>query len=170
MCYFIFPLIFCLFDDENKRVNYLSIISISSFLLAVNIGLKVGTPNFYKKIEIMTTRFSPFCLGVFIANEARCNAKIPFGAYIFAFLCLFLPIMNSSVFNRYSRGLCTIACLFFVMLMLEILEIFIPVVQKVIVRVFSLIGKFTLELYLTHVAIRRCLQGGVCIFANFLTF
>lgn len=156
VCYFIFPYLFHYIDEDHSDSRLLSIIN---FTLIMNIILYVFYNKLYANINIMTLRFFPFIFGIYIGKWSYQKKEISFyNCFVIIILSILMILLRLSMKSLLVRiGVFSLA--FGVCFLLTILfeRINKTKLYKVINKVFSKIGEYTLELYLTHVCVRTIL-------------
>ena len=157
VCYIIFPYLFDYIDSGNSISK---MINIFTFITVVAMIFNLYSADFFSKTNIALLRFPAFFLGCFIGKASYNNEKIPKEASIVPILAiLLLPLRKTSktLLSRYILGLFGITLFVCIAIFMELLNRkttkTIPL-QKLV----EWFGKYSLELYLTHVALRDILN------------
>ena len=152
ICYLIFPLIYKLI---NKSKDSISIIKIVSLIIIIIIGIFFINklyPTFFSKSNIMLLRIIPFILGVLLGKLSYNNKKINYYIIIFILgLLSILLVRFNLIYNRLFLFAFNISLLFFI---ISIVDLFIKK-KDLVCKPFIFLGKYSLEIYLVHVAIRK---------------
>lgn len=165
LCYLFFPYIFYLFDnEENEQKDFSYVLIFFALFMACNTALYVSNKTLFNNISIMTLRFFPFVFGVFIGKQAYNKKEIP-SFYNLIILCsLFLMLLfvllkkQNPLFHRNTLMLFNMTLLYFFLRFMDFIEIKVQWLWKAINVTCSFFGKITLELFLTHVAIRNVMN------------
>lgn len=155
VCYLMFPYIF---DFIDRPGSFSKVINVFIFITVIGIVLDLYNHDFFSNINIALLRFPMFFLGGIIGKASWNKELIPKHSWVILVLALvLLSIKDSSkiLLSRYILGIFGIAVIFCVAILLEYLE------GKISYRIYNSIykslcwfGNYSLELYLTHVAIR----------------
>ena len=152
ICYLIFPFIYKLI---NKSKDSMSIIKILSIIIVLIIGLffiNKFYPTFFSKTNIMLLRFIPFILGILLGKFSLNNKKIKYYIIIFILgLFSFLLVRFNLIYNRLFLFMFNLSIMFFIILIIDI----ISKKRDLVIKPFSFLGKYSLEIYLVHVAVRK---------------
>lgn len=153
ICYLIFPYVFEYIDSPGSKAKMANIFI---FITVIAMLLQLYNVDFFNKINIALLRFPAFFAGCFIGKASYDNKKISIDCYVLIILSiLILPLKNNSgvLLYRYILGLFGIASFILIAIILELLSsrnIKLAFLQKII----EWFGNYSLELYLTHVALR----------------
>ena len=157
ICYFIFPV---LFNYINNSKNVDEVVT-KTLLLAVIVTLfnemfRTGNPVLYSRTSLMTLRFFSFFVGILFGYLSYNKEKIKTSHIVSMVLCLFVIVLANSqneTIRTISRFLsATSFCILLVLLLSKIDKNKVINFFKKIIEWF---GKYSLELYLLHVSIRR---------------
>ena len=160
-CYLIFPYVFDIFESAQNRIQeqmYLAVVFIIVILFAVFLRDKL--PEVYDQYEVALLRVPWFFAGCMLGKASYEKRELRSGLLFFIILSiLLLPlrdygdgIVNRNVLAAFNLSLCFM--LIIVLNGLEKVKVFKPLVY-VFTAVTGFFGKYSLELYLTHVAFRR---------------
>lgn len=158
VCYLIYPYIFHYIDSSNSISKMLNIFL---FFTIISMMFELYNPDFFSNINIALLRFPAFFLGSFIGKESYYNHPIPVEAGILAVLAFaLLPLKATSkiLLSRYIIGFFGIVLFVCIALVLEVLSrkgIKILFLKAII----EWCGNYSLELYLTHVALRSIMNS-----------
>ena len=157
ICYLLFPYVYDYIDSpgsKNKMGN------IFVFVTVVGIMLQLYNPTFFARANIALLRFPAFFLGCFVGKASYKKKPMKMEYYLLCILALIvLPLVNTSglFLNRYLWGAGGIAAFVLIAVGLEVLErknVKLTIIKKIV----EWFGKYSLELYLTHVAVRYIMQ------------
>lgn len=153
ICYLIFP--YC-FDYINGSHSKSKIINIFLFFTVLGIVFHLYNPELFSNINIALLRFPAFFIGSIIGKFSYENRKIPKEACVLLFLAILLLSTKSSstlVLSRYILGLFGISFSILLAILLELADqnnLKMTPIKKFV----EWCGSYSLELYLTHVALR----------------
>lgn len=159
ICYLVYPYLFAYIEqDDRDKVKMLQIFTLIT-LVAVLFALY--NPSFYGRIEIALTRFPVFFAGALIGKASYQDKKISFGSLgvlLFSLLAILLRTTSKGLLSRYIVGIYAIAIF---VLTAIVLEVFARRGLKCnfLKKILEWLGSYSLELYLTHVALRRIMLG-----------
>lgn len=158
--YLIYPLVFLLINYKNRFCNWINACVVVLICIIVNVLICFVCPEYFYKVELALGRIPIFLIGCFLAPTVKKGVRISrlmvFGCYVVFFLCVLL-------LSRYKAELMTYAIWRYVLgIMAFCLVIMLSTVTRFnhelfIVKIFKFLGKYTLELYLTHTQILRIL-------------
>lgn len=156
VCYLIFPYIFRIVEHARDEIEgEMYFISLLSLVIVVTVLLKLYTGSFYSHFEIVLTRFPMFLAGCFYGRSSYEKRKsywkwgVMFTVSVLALVMLpkELPILG-----RYIRGIINISgC---AMLAAGLSKVKLMPLKKIL----EWFGTRSLELYLTHVAVRKIMK------------
>lgn len=153
VCYIIFPFIFDYIDSPGSKAKMAHIFV---FITVIALLLQACNYDFFIRINIALVRFPAFFLGCFVGKASYEKKPMSYETYGMILLALLLlPLKDTSVtpLSRYILGAFGIAVFVLIAILLEFLEnhnIRFVRLRKII----EWFGNYSLELYLTHVAIR----------------
>lgn len=161
VCYLIFPYIFKIFESaENRITEQLRMISIFSFCTVICLILQSNSPEFFSHVEIALLRFPAFVLGCLIGKAAYEKRKIPRPVPVFMLLSLLmLSVLDTSkvVADRYILALFNLSLNLAFTFCLKKTEKQSKL-HHTICSILKWFGKYSLELYLCHVAVRKIIK------------
>ena len=156
LCYLLFPLIY---KFIHKGKDWQKIFKTGVLVLLVMTAMYFTCKynrSFYYGVDIMFQRFVPFILGVLLGDFSYNNKKI--GWYILVFVIgLFTCILlnYNLLFSRIILFAFNISIIFFIILIIELLF----KGKETITKPLAFFGKYSLEIYLVHVAIRKIIKS-----------
>lgn len=168
VCYLIFPYIFEIVDSGKDKIDrQLRIVEICFFSHIITMSLQIYDKGLYDNISLLLTRFPAFFVGVWLGKLAYERKTIPvWKSVVIVVLSIVLAwplqMVGKPILRVYSSGLLNLALCLVVVLFLETLLNFqkqsITQGVKVCIYILEWFGKYTLELYLVHVMVRRFMK------------
>lgn len=162
ICYLIFPYFFSLFDEkQSNHSEEMRMLIIFVFFLVINMWLANYNNHIFGIINKLSLRFTPFIFGVYLGKRSYNKEKMDIYPYV-----VFVLMSLISVFLlKTKRVMVTRMVLTF--LAISYYSVFLLIIDKlknskfikIIIDILSKIGEYTLELYITHVCIRRILNA-----------
>lgn len=159
VCYLLFPLIYKFIYKSSDSVSLIKILGIVLTLIVIILFIGKYYPTIFTKYNIMLLRSIPFVLGILIGKFSYKNKKI--GYYIIPIvLCLLSPLL----INRFPifKRLFIFAFNFSIMFLIIVMFDYFINKKSNIIKSLSFFGKYSLEIYLVHVAIRKILLTNNC--------
>lgn len=160
-CYLIFPYVFEIFDSAGDRIQeQMYLLSIFTALTVFAMLLKQYAPEVFDQYEVALLRLPWFFAGC-MAGKAAYEKREIHGRLVifilFSFLLLPLREYGSQILTRYVlTGFNLSLCFLLVFLLYGFSKVgFLSWLYRLVVFILEMFGKYSLELYLTHVAIRR---------------
>ena len=160
-CYLIFPYVFDMFDSVKDRIQeqmYLAVVFI--VILLFTVFLRDNVPEAYEQYEIALLRLPWFFVGCMLGKASYEKRKIHSGLLFFIVTTLvLLPLRedSDSIVTRNVLAAFNLSLCFMLVIVLNGLSetrvLRYPI--RLLTVVLEFFGKYSLELYLTHVAIRR---------------
>lgn len=155
--YLIYPLLFKIYDKIDKGNDILTMLLIGS-IVGLNYLAYLNNKELYDNIEIMLTRFPAIVLGTYCGKKAYNKASIRkldigvIGASISIDLAIsFYRILKVGYIGekvlRYIQIARGIVVIFLIVLLFSIIK------NKRVEELTSIVGNYSLELYLIHVSI-----------------
>ena len=156
VCYLIFPFIYKFINKSKDSISIIKIISIIMFFVVGIYFINKASKDFFFNTNIMLLRFIPFILGILLGKFSYNNKKISYYFIVFILgLFSFILVRFHLIYNRLFLFAFNISIVFFI---LVIIELFIKNKDKLI-KPFMFLGKYSLEIYLVHVAIRKIIKS-----------
>lgn len=157
ICYIIFPNVF---EAAESKKSIVKLLIAFVMVTVIAVILRLCNEELFGYVNIALLRFPVFFLGTFVGKAAYQDKKITTGVYILFVFAVFTILFKSSsgtIISRYILGAFSIACFIFIAVILDILS------RKNIhltplVKVVEWFGNYSLELYLTHVTIRKIMN------------
>lgn len=174
ICYLIFPLVYKVVegnDKINKFTNaFVRILLLSTIFIIAAFLMRTYFYNYYDKVNVFINRFPAFFFGVLIGKYSYEQKKIKIFGFrpgIYAVIVLFILLVIASniwklptipIVDVHTRTLLNLmACLmaaYILDLLINSHVFLLHSMSNVIIKFFSWFGKYSLELYLLHVALR----------------
>lgn len=159
LVYLLYPIIHWCFRKENKFRTVLFILSIVICVLLEN-WIKVEAPYFYANTKLATYRGPIFLFGSYYGHKIYNKEKFNIGDKIL--VVLGLVVNGLFVLNQYTPiplikhiDMEYVKCLYSISLVVLIALFFGNVKKTIINNTLISIGGLSLELYMTHVNIRK---------------
>lgn len=160
-CYLIFPYVFDMFESAQNRIQeqmYLAVVFIVVILFAAFLRDKV--PEVYNQYEVALLRVPWFFAGCMLGKASYEKREIRSGLLFFIIASILLvPLRNykDGIVTRNIVAAFNLSLCFMLVIVLNGLEKTrgFRYLTQVFTAVTGFFGKYSLELYLTHVAIRR---------------
>lgn len=166
ICYLIFPYIFTFIDGHR---NFIKMICILIVITLLGKSLQLYYPALFKNVNIALLRFPAFFLGCFIGKKSYHNNDIPKSTLLLVVLSFLLMRYKSSMgilYSRYVLGLFGIVIITLIAVILYLINIKAESLKEYTwFKIIEWFGTHSLELYLTHVAIR-----GIMLMQGFPTY
>lgn len=158
VCYLIFPYIFSYIEEEEGYIKKIVV----TFTICVTMALllKEGNPDLFSRTNIALLRFPAFMMGCIAGKASYEEVDIPkeiIGVSLFSFLLMLIRGTSEVILSRYILGLFGIAGMIWCSILLEVLNQK-GVTCSIIKKVVEWSGKYSLELYLIHVALRKIMR------------
>lgn len=168
-CYLIFPYLFEVVDQVSDQVSErLRTMALCLAVIVFTVMLQLYHNDLYQNISIALTRFPVFFVGIAIGKSTyekrNMSVYTPFVMLGISLLLLGpLEFYNKTIFGMFIRGALNISiCLVFVVILSLIDEkkdwFKIKSIIKLFTSVLEWFGKYTFELYLVHISIRRIMN------------
>ncbi len=159
--YFIFPFLYQLFDDtEEKRfVKLILVVLIIYFAVA---QVKYFMPSVYKNIEIALLRTFSFVIGVYCAHYIYLGKECGLGGNLLIGSGLVIKAISLLLKYKGQGGILNqriVMCLFSISLMFLVTVVLNLIEESGIQFMLKKAGKYSLELYMTHVTIRNLMNS-----------
>jgi len=156
-CYLIFPYIFNVFDEEQSIYSeQMRMLIFFTFFVVMGMWLFDYNNSLFGNINIAFLRLPSFIFGCYLGKQAYYKRKIPKSQLLFFIImsvcCLYLRMTNRLMVTRFVLAFFAMSLMLVIILLLDKFK-HLKIVNK-ISNIFETIGKYTLELYLTHVTIR----------------
>ena len=144
-CYLIFPFIFRVLDKApDEESEQMRLINLFTFFTMIAIVVQLSNKGFFSNINLALLRIPFFCLGCFIGKYSYEKRPISYGTYGLMLLSLFAIQFNIS------------ACILIAILFGKLKRF--EKLHNCIKKFFEWFGKYSLELYLTHVTVRGIMR------------
>ena len=156
LCYLIFPYLFQLIDRAADDLSAQTrIVTWASFVTIGCIVLQLYAGELFKHTNIALLRFPPFIIGCYLGRVAWQKKRVHPGVFLLGAVFVFLLPLRFNGNIIMTRYILASLFLFLLLLTVALLEYGpFPKCKQIIIRVLEWFGRYTLELYLTHVTVR----------------
>lgn len=156
VCYLIFPILFHIVDKTTTLIEEtIFLLLLIAFVTIASYFIWVYNKDLFSNINGALLRFPPFFVGIFIGKRSYERRWFNIFTILLFPLCwvwnTYLPVSSNMILHRYQMTVNILVVSYIVALIVFVAQIF-P--WHPIRWIFEFIGKYTLELYLTHVAVR----------------
>ena len=167
-CYWIFPYVFTIIETAADRISaQMRVLLLCASSTVIVMLLQLYNNDLYKYLSIALTRIPAFLVGVLVGKAVYEKRKIPMShVWIMAVLAVIIAwpfqMVTSKIIGVYSLAFLNYALsIIFVVVLSFLSERKAMITNKfhsVIVSTFAWFGKYTLELYLIHVMVRKVMK------------
>ena len=161
VCYLIFPFVFEMAEESNNRsTEKMRIINFFAFFTVAAIVLRLGNKSLYENVNVALLRVPFFFLGCFVGKSAYEKRTISGGTYglmLFSLFMIQFRVKSKALFARYAAAFLNLSACIVIALLFKKLSRF-EKLHNGIKKFFEWFGRYSLELYLTHVAIRSVMR------------
>lgn len=169
VCYIIFPYVFRIIDEAvNKSDEWLRVGGLCIFSTVVLMMLQLYHNDLYVSTSIAVSRFPAFFIGVWLGKAAWEKRTMPLrNVFILVVLSVVavgpLDFIDQKIWGVYGAAFLNIAFCFLLVWFLDLLSHKkLPSLTKGLyggfLWVMGWFGKYTLEIYLIHVAVRKVMN------------
>ncbi len=162
ICYLFTPHLFGYIDSaEDDHEVYGRMFALISFVLVCVLALQVNADDFFRRTNIMFLRIPAFIGGMVMGRLCYSKTKLGSGFIMISLLAIYLNyhVAISYIYTlRMVIALTAICAAVLIALISDILLSKLKLFSKIIFPVLRWVGKYTLELYICHVAVRRILN------------
>lgn len=153
-------LLYPIFHKVIKKYDYKGMLFIVILSLLVNHFIRIFNVNLYSNIEIAITRIPVFIVGIYIGKLSYENKHIPkkmllvfLGVFVITVGILYTKILTSHFYLiRYSY-------IFLATSIVILLSYVISTNNNIIERIFSELGKYSMEIYLLYeYLVKKCVN------------
>ena len=156
ICYLIFPLIFKFIQRDNSYRGTFKISLIITILLIGIYFIYKYYPGLFNNYNIMLLRFIPFILGILLGKLSYRSTRIEYSFILFILgIGMVVLIRRNLIYNRVFLFIFLLSIFFWIIYFLDYLKN----KDNIFVKFFSFFGKYSLEIYLVHVAIRKIIKS-----------
>ena len=161
VCYLIFPYLFEIVETAKDRITeQMRAILLIVCITVIALTLQLCYSNLFSAVNIALLRFPPFFIGCFIGNASYENREIPRSWIVLMVLSIMMLSWRDSgqiLIIRYVLAFFNINLFIACAILMEVLERNgLPF--KKCKKLLEWFGAHSLELYLTHVAIRGIMR------------
>ena len=147
LLYFLYPL----FYKIITKYDFLGTISLIFIVLLFNLSINIFFPTFYSNIEIGTTRFYVFIIGIFFGKKIYNKEQLPYKYISLFFICnilLVIIIFKIININNIIRVLRYLYC----PLSISFIICFSYLYSRINIKfnILNLIGKYSLVYYILY--------------------
>ncbi len=161
ICYLIYPWIYEIVEDnKSKSSSQTMMILVFTFISVLALMLQKYNDSTFGIINIMLLRFPIFVLGAFIGRasyEKRIISNEWIAFVILSLFCLPLRETERVVMVRYTLAALFLSIVFIIIQGFEWLAKH-KINLKILRNILTWFGNYSLELYLTHVAVRDIMK------------
>lgn len=151
VCYFIYPYLYAFFYDRGKNVNFIKLVVVLIAWMGFTYAFKQSYGEFYNKIEILLTRIPIFIVGSACGKAIHDKKEISVlwlipaaivsvGALVIIKNCKMQLIQQRYLYFVWAIGLLLVFAFIFSIVRINALD-----------KILNWFGKYSLELYLTHI-------------------
>lgn len=155
ICYLIFPIVYHMMEKASGWWSEIVMnLLLFAFVTLIARVMQVYTPELFGNINAAILRFPSFFIGVYVGKRAYQDRPLNILLFLLSGALIYCNVLIPEpdiVASRYLSALNFMAFLFVVCIVFHIGEI-IP--WHPIRAVLRFIGRYTMELYLTHVTVR----------------
>lgn len=175
LCYIIFPYIFRIFDTSKDEItDHQRLITLFSFITLICLMLNLYCKPLFNRTQIFTLRFFSFIVGVLIGKYSYQKKEIK-PIHILLAICglgFIIFVRNHNVMiTRYALFILNACIIFLGILIFNKLSSLR--IHYIISKIIEWFGKYSLEIYLVHVALRKFFNEfgySTCILKNEIIF
>lgn len=157
ICYIIFPYLYDLIESKKNNLDIEQLLmNVFSFTTVVALLLSFYANPLFGNINIMVLRLPMFVFGIYLGKLSYNKEKIENKWIFFLLIALAITPLRTYdriMLNRYIVAMINISAVFVFIQVLEILERK-RISIKFITKILEFFGKYSLEIYLSHVTIR----------------
>lgn len=168
ICYWICPRMFDIVESASDRISsQMRILLLCVTSTIVLVLLQLYHSELYSCISIAVSRIPAFLIGVLLGKAVYDKRTIPRRhIYLMAFLAVViawpLQMVTAKIIGVYSLAFLNYALsLLFILVLIWLTSgknVWMNRLHNFVVKVLEWFGKYTLELYLTHVAVRLVMK------------
>ena len=162
ICYLFSPHLFRYIDSSrDDHEMYSRMFAILTFVISCILALQLNCGEFFDKTNILILRIPAFIGGMFMGRLSYTKAKLGSGFFLILILAVFLnnQIAISPIYTlRLVIALTAICAAVLIALISDAFLSRFKICSKIVFPILRWIGRYTLELYICHVAVRRILN------------
>ncbi len=166
-CYLIFPVIFKIVDEAQDSITEkmrVLVLCITSTMLCVVLFLY--NKELFNNLSLALTRFPAFFVGVLFGKAAYEKREMPtkniWILTVISFCLILLGLATTQILNRYAVAFFNLCVCFLLILALNYIAArkskLIALFYKCTTGILCWFGKYTIELYLLHIIIRKIMK------------
>lgn len=159
LCYLIAPYVFQIIDRAADDITaQMRVITLFSFVTLLALVMQTYYAALFSHVNIALLRFPSFFVGSYFGRVAWQKKRVHPGVFLLGAVFVFLLPLRFNGNIIMTRYILASLFLFLLLLTVALLEYGpFPKCKQIIIRVLEWFGRYTLELYLTHVAVRAIL-------------
>ncbi len=161
VCYLIFPFVFEMVEEAHDHsTEKMRILNFFTLFTATAVILRLGNKTLFENVNVALLRMPFFFLGCFVGKSAYEKRAISGGTYglmLFSLFIIQFRVKSKAIFARYAAAFMNLSACFVIALLFQKLSRF-EKLHNGIKKFFEWFGRYSLELYLTHVAIRSVMR------------
>ena len=159
LCYLIAPYVFQIIDLAADDITaQMRVITLFSFVTLLALVMQTYYAALFSHVNIALLRFPSFFVGSYFGRVAWQKKRVHPGVFLLGAVFVFLLPLRFNGNIIMTRYILASLFLFLLLLTVALLEYGpFPKCKQIIIRVLEWFGRYTLELYLTHVAVRAIL-------------
>lgn len=153
LCYLIYPYVFQIVDTAADAIDgEMRLICLTSAITVISLVIEVYDKEVFSNVNIALLRLPIFLAGCFYGRSSyEKRTSYWKWALLFVMSAILLTMLpaESPIFSRYVTGI------FNVSFCAGLAWVFSRIQMKPVVKVLEWFGKYSLELYLVHVTVRK---------------
>lgn len=169
LCYLVFPYFFRIVEQaEERTTEQMRVLFLCLMATVLTVMFELYHQDLYENINVALTRFPAFFFGILLGKTSFEKREMPVWKvwvwFVLSYLMLgFLDMKDKTIIRVYAAAFFNLCICFVLIIVLEYMSIrksnILRQLCGLFVKITSWFGKYTLELYLVHVAIRRILKA-----------
>ena len=169
VCYLVFPFVFEVIEKCGDRITErMRVIDLCVITTVVLIMLQLYHNDLYSNISIAVSRFPAFFVGVYLGKATYEKRTIPVRSVVIMAIAAViltgpLEMMDKKILGTYSLAFLNFSLCLLILVLFEKMEDSEKKLLKksgmLVTTALSWFGKYTIELYLIHVAVRKILKN-----------
>ncbi len=156
--YLILPAVYSLFYGHGRFVGTIAFLVLTGLVIAANNGLRLQLPQTYLGIELAITRIPIFLIGVYAGKWIKEDRRL-YGILVCIFVLGAIALKISMVQHGMTNAIVRYTDIAYALALLVVLTVLATGIQRLhwlhwLKNGLTLIGAYSLELYMTHVTVR----------------
>lgn len=162
LLYLVFPVYFFLTKNTDLKRSFLCLLFVIIVIFALNVSLNIYNTDYYQMIRIGISKLHFFFIGAFVAYLAKAKKKCNILLFVVTLIALY--ILYVFIKHRFYMQLLPelIYDLMYETSLFGALMVmcnFTTILKRI--KVFTWMGKYSLEIYLIHIYMYNILKKGV---------